>query len=196
MSSYKTKYEKGRDKAKQELDQLQFNEEDKKRSFQEVCHKSLARYDAEIEWYDGHADRRRFLSGAIRLIAILLGTASILLINVRAFDTTFAAKKFFGLELSTIATAFAIIAGGFLLFDTVFQVTQRYARWRVMEYTIRILRSTFGVEFNKKFGAVEEGKLNAATFNDAKIFAIESFREVETEIKTETESWRQISIMP
>lgn len=191
MLSYKTKYEKFRDDTKHALEQLQFDENKNIKNFQEICRKSLARYDAEIEWYDGHADRRRFLSGAIRLIAVLLGTASILLINVRAFDSEFAKNGFFGLELPAIATALAIIAGGTLLIDQVFLVTMRYARWRVMEYTIRILRTTFEVAFNQKFGALEEGKVNPATFNEAKVFAIESFKAVETEIKTETESWQK-----
>lgn len=47
------------------------------------------------------------------------------------------------------------------------------------------------VEFNKKFGVLEEGKINPSTFNEAKILAIESFRDVEIEIKAETESWQQ-----
>lgn len=191
MLSYKTKYEKLRDDAKHALEELQFKEDKKIENFQEVCSKSLSRYDAEIEWYDGHADRRRFLSGAIRFIAVFLGTASILFINVRAFDSEFAKNGFLGLDLPAVATAFAIIAGGTLLLDLVFQITPRYARWRVMEYTIRILRTTFEVEFNKKFGALEDDKVNSATFNEAKILAIESFKEVETEIKAETESWQQ-----
>lgn len=191
MLSYKTKYEELRDNAKHELEKLQFDKDKNIQNFQEICSKSLSRYDAEIEWYDGHADRRRFLSGAIRFIAVLLGTASILLINVRAFDPEFVKNGFFGLDLPAVATAFIIIAGGTLLLDLVFQITPRYARWRVMEYTIRILRTTFEVEFNKKFGALEGNKVNLAAFNEAKILAIESFKAVETEIKAETESWQQ-----
>lgn len=191
MPPYKTKYEKLRDTTKHALEKLRFNENEKIKNIQEICTKSLARYDAEIEWYDGHADRRRFLSGAIRFITVFLGTASILLINVRAFDSKFAENGFFGLELPAVATAFAIIAGGILLLDLVFQITPRYTCWRVMEYTIRILRTTFEVEFNKKFGALEVDKLDEKTFNEAKIFAIESFKNVETEIKAETESWQK-----
>lgn len=191
MISHKTKYETGRDNAKRALDQLQFDKDNQTESLRDVCTKSLARYDAEIEWYDGHADRRRFLSGAIRLIAVLLGTASILLINVRAFDTGFAENGVFGLELPAVATACAIIAGGVLLLDLVFQVTPRYARWRVIEYTIRIMRTAFEVEFNKQFGALADNKIDGGTFNKARILAIESFKAVEEEIKAETESWQQ-----
>lgn len=191
MFSYKTKYEKGRDNAKLALDQLQFDNDNRIDSLRDVCAKSLARYDAEIEWYDGHADRRRFLSGAIRLITVLLGTASILLINVRAFDTKFAEDGLFGLDLPALATAFAIIAGGVLLVDLVFQVTPRYARWRVIEYTIRIMRTAFEVKFNKQFGALANDGIDGSIFNNAKILAIESFKDVEEEIKAETERWQQ-----
>lgn len=191
MLSYKTKYEKKRESAKHELEQLRFNEEETIKNFQDICTKSLAQYDAEIEWYDGHADRRRFFSGFIRIIVVLLGTASILFINVRAFDSDFAKNGLFGLELPAIATALAIIAGGLLLLDQVFQVTRRYACWRVMEYTIRILRTNFEVEFYKKFGALEQEEISLNMFNKAKLFAIEKFKDVETEIKTETERWQE-----
>ncbi|MCI5208751.1 MAG: hypothetical protein D3910_08145 [Candidatus Electrothrix sp. ATG2] len=197
---YKTSYEKKRDNTKQGFEQLQFNDKKKIETLREICSKSLARYDAEIEWYDGHADRRRFVSGAIRLIAVLFGTASIMFMNIKALGVEFTIKHVFGLDLPiiatglnlpVIATACAITAGGILLVDLLFQVTSRFARWRVMEYTIRILRTTFEVEFIKKFGALEEGKINRSTFNEAKILAIESFKKVELEIKNETESWQQ-----
>ncbi len=188
---YKTRYEKERDNAKQEFEQLQFDDGKKLECLRQICYKTLDRYDAEIEWFDAHADRRRFGSGAIRFIAVLLGTASLTLINIRAFDTAFATNGFFGIQLSAIATALALVAGGILLLDTVFQVTPRYACWRVMEYTIRILRTTFEAEFNKTYGALDEDKIDRTVFNKAKILAIESFKNVEAEIKAETERWQQ-----
>lgn len=197
MDVFKSAYMSRRDTAQQEFEQLQFKEENKRASLQEVCTRTLARYDAEIDWYDRHADRRRVASGAVRIIAVVLGTLSLLFLNIRAFSTSTAPATVptpatgFEWELTTMATAVAIVAAGVLLLDAVFQITARYARWRVAEYTIRVMRSAFEIEFFKEYGAKEDGQIDLSTFNAAKVMAIEKFKAVEEEIKAETESWQQ-----
>ncbi len=186
-----------RDTAQRAFDNLGFDADDKRTSLQEVCIRTLARYDAEINWYDKHADRRRIASGAVRIVAVVLGTLSALFLNIRVFsvspapieDTIRATGT--GLELTTMATAVAIVAGGVLLLDAVFQITARFARWRVAEYTIRVMRSDFEIEFFKVYGALEEGQIEPSTFSDARAMAAGKFKAVQEVIKAETESWQQ-----
>ena len=85
MGDFTSTYMSRRDTAQQKFEQLLFDEENKQASLQQVCTKTLARYDAEIHWYDRHADRRRIGSVVVRSTAVVLGTLSILFINVRAF---------------------------------------------------------------------------------------------------------------
>lgn len=152
---------------------------------------TLKRYDAEIGWYDKHADTRRRVSGFLRFFATLLGVISVLFINIQAFDQELAKNGIKGIEITAIAFGTGIIAAGFMLMDQMFQVTERYGRWRVMEYDIRLLRSTFDIEFWNKFGNFNEENITLDLFIDARNFARASFQEVENAIKIETESWQK-----
>lgn len=188
-------YRNSRDKAQKEFEGLTFEEDRRQASLQDLCTKTLARYDAEIDWYDRHADRRRIASGAVRIVAVVLGTLSVLFLNLRAFsasaDLASISIPVVGWEPTTAATGGAIVAGGVLLLDNVFQITARYARWRVAEYTTRVMRSSFEIEFLKQYGVLAEDQIDLSTFQQAKAMALEKFKAVQEEIKAETESWQQ-----
>ncbi len=172
-------YKHKRADAETEFDNLQFCKTKKKDSLNHVYTKLLVRYDAEITWYDTHASRRRWWSGTVRLLAVILVTISLVFINARAFSSAPGSGtpydtllSFFGLnfnELTAFAVMIAIIAGGILLLDLVFQITARYARWRVTEYKIRIMRTAFEIAFLSKYGTKQEDQITLDVFNNARI---------------------------
>ena len=198
MSSESKKFVENRNKTRKAFEAISFDSGNKKKSLLELCQKTNERFEVEINWYDVHADRRRWWSAVIRGITILFAVSSGVILTLRSLNVGpeyYIGDDFLRVlvsyEAALVAAIVLVLAGGVLLADGVFQVTSRYGKWRIIEYSIRVMRSDFEVLFYKKFGGLGETETTVKDFNDARVLCLEQFKKAEELIKEETENWQK-----
>jgi len=181
-------YVTDRESAKKAFESAAFDPANPRQSLLALHDHALARFDAEIRWYERHATDRQRHSRLIRGVAVLFASAAGILLTCGAF---FEALRPLDVPLSAWAALLGAVAGAAMFYDRVFQVTEIYTRWRVMEYALRVARTRYHVDFLKAFASRPDEDITRGAFGEAQILAGEAYVTLMGSIKEETEQWQE-----